>query len=189
MNDYAAQIKPEDRWAIVAYIRALQISQNTKADQLSDADRQQLERAGARKRRLEDCENPRLPSESWESGYPLPAQCRGQISSFGRISSGISSGWASRSAVFRCLCCITWSAGGGVSRSAGFLNRVSDAAGTRGPVPACSFGNSFLIRMVASGSRCRRREPSEEKYLSEHAILRDSSSRVLCRMDPACALP
>ena len=47
MNDYAAQIKPEDRWAIVAYIRALQISQNTKADQLSDADRQQLERSAA----------------------------------------------------------------------------------------------------------------------------------------------
>ena len=33
MPDYAAQIKAEDRWAIVAYIRALQLSQNaTKAD-------------------------------------------------------------------------------------------------------------------------------------------------------------
>ncbi len=28
MNSYAAQIQPADRWAIVAYIRALQISQN-----------------------------------------------------------------------------------------------------------------------------------------------------------------
>jgi mono/diheme cytochrome c family protein len=28
MQDYAAQITPEDRWAIVAYIRALQLSQN-----------------------------------------------------------------------------------------------------------------------------------------------------------------
>jgi cbb3-type cytochrome c oxidase subunit III len=28
MPDYAAQIQPEDRWAIVAYIRALQLSQN-----------------------------------------------------------------------------------------------------------------------------------------------------------------
>jgi hypothetical protein len=28
MPDYAAQIVPADRWAIVAYIRALQLSQN-----------------------------------------------------------------------------------------------------------------------------------------------------------------
>jgi hypothetical protein len=33
MPDYASQIPPEDRWKIVAYIRALQLSQNaTKAD-------------------------------------------------------------------------------------------------------------------------------------------------------------
>jgi Cytochrome C oxidase, cbb3-type, subunit III len=31
MPDYAAQIQPEDRWAIVAYIRALQLSQNAPA--------------------------------------------------------------------------------------------------------------------------------------------------------------
>jgi mono/diheme cytochrome c family protein len=28
MSDYAAQIEPADRWAIVAYVRALQLSQN-----------------------------------------------------------------------------------------------------------------------------------------------------------------
>ena len=28
MQDYAAQVSPQDRWAIVAYIRALQLSQN-----------------------------------------------------------------------------------------------------------------------------------------------------------------
>ena len=33
MPDYAAQIPPRDRWCIVAYIRALQLSQNaTSAD-------------------------------------------------------------------------------------------------------------------------------------------------------------
>jgi mono/diheme cytochrome c family protein len=33
MPDYAAQVEPKDRWAIAAYIRALQLSQNaTKAD-------------------------------------------------------------------------------------------------------------------------------------------------------------
>lgn len=30
MPDYSAQIQPQDRWAIVAYIRALQLSQNAK---------------------------------------------------------------------------------------------------------------------------------------------------------------
>jgi hypothetical protein len=48
MNDYAAQIKPRDRWAIVAYIRALQLSQNAKGQDLSIQDRQALERSPAR---------------------------------------------------------------------------------------------------------------------------------------------
>jgi mono/diheme cytochrome c family protein len=32
MPDYSAQVTPEDRWAIAAYIRALQLSQNAKQD-------------------------------------------------------------------------------------------------------------------------------------------------------------
>jgi len=33
MPDYASQIPPQDRWDIVAYVRALQLSQNaTRAD-------------------------------------------------------------------------------------------------------------------------------------------------------------
>jgi mono/diheme cytochrome c family protein len=36
MQDYASQISPEDRWAIVAYIRALQLSQNTTAADLPE---------------------------------------------------------------------------------------------------------------------------------------------------------
>ncbi len=44
MPDYAAQIPPEDRWAIIAYIRALQFSQNaTLADVPADQRRQLLE--------------------------------------------------------------------------------------------------------------------------------------------------
>jgi mono/diheme cytochrome c family protein len=31
MQDYSAQVAPQDRWAIVAYIRALQLSQNAPA--------------------------------------------------------------------------------------------------------------------------------------------------------------
>jgi hypothetical protein len=45
MNDYAAQIKPRDRWAIVAYVRVLQLSQNANVQELSAQDRQELERA------------------------------------------------------------------------------------------------------------------------------------------------
>ncbi|MDE0837593.1 MAG: cytochrome c, partial [Kiritimatiellae bacterium] len=38
MSDYAAQIKPADRWAIAAYIRALQLSQSAKLDELPTED-------------------------------------------------------------------------------------------------------------------------------------------------------
>jgi hypothetical protein len=37
MPDYAAQIRAEDRWAIIAYIRALQLSEHaTMADVPAD---------------------------------------------------------------------------------------------------------------------------------------------------------
>jgi mono/diheme cytochrome c family protein len=42
MPDYAAQIKPEDRWAIAAYIRALQLSQDATEGDVAQADRDKL---------------------------------------------------------------------------------------------------------------------------------------------------
>ncbi len=42
MPDYAAQIEPRDRWAIVAYVRALQLSQNTSVNDIPPAARAQL---------------------------------------------------------------------------------------------------------------------------------------------------
>jgi mono/diheme cytochrome c family protein len=42
MPDYKAQIAPRDRWAIAAYIRALQLSQHAVAADLSPEDRQML---------------------------------------------------------------------------------------------------------------------------------------------------
>ena len=42
MPDYAAQVKPPDRWAIAAYIRALQLSQNASETDVAAADRDQL---------------------------------------------------------------------------------------------------------------------------------------------------
>ncbi len=43
MYSYASRIDPEDRWAIVAYIRALQFSQNVPVDSLPDDLRQEIE--------------------------------------------------------------------------------------------------------------------------------------------------
>lgn len=42
MQDYAAQIPVRDRWAIVAYVRALQLSQNARLNDVPETDRQNL---------------------------------------------------------------------------------------------------------------------------------------------------
>lgn len=47
MPDYAAQIQPNDRWAIVAYIRALQLSQNASINDVPADARAQLNQGGA----------------------------------------------------------------------------------------------------------------------------------------------
>jgi cbb3-type cytochrome c oxidase subunit III len=46
MLSYSAQIPPRDRWAIIAYIRALQLSRNVKATDLPAELRQNVESAG-----------------------------------------------------------------------------------------------------------------------------------------------
>lgn len=45
MYSYASRITPEDRWAIAAYIRALQLSQNATLDDVPPDERQRLEAA------------------------------------------------------------------------------------------------------------------------------------------------
>ena len=42
MYSYATRVEPEDRWAIAAYIRALQLSHNVNAFELSPAEQQKL---------------------------------------------------------------------------------------------------------------------------------------------------
>ena len=42
MYSYATRVGPEDRWAIAAYIRALQLSHNMKASELTPAEQQKL---------------------------------------------------------------------------------------------------------------------------------------------------
>jgi len=48
MPDYAAQVPPRDRWAIVAYIRALQFSQHAPLAELPAEDRARLGAGGPR---------------------------------------------------------------------------------------------------------------------------------------------
>lgn len=43
MPDYRAQVAPRDRWAIAAYIRALQLSQRATIDDVPPEERQKLE--------------------------------------------------------------------------------------------------------------------------------------------------
>lgn len=46
MQGYDAQIPPRDRWAIIVYLRALQLSRNARAADLPAELREQLHRAG-----------------------------------------------------------------------------------------------------------------------------------------------
>jgi hypothetical protein len=46
MLNYAAQVQPRDRWAIIAYIRALQYSQNANINDLTAEARSRIPAAG-----------------------------------------------------------------------------------------------------------------------------------------------
>jgi mono/diheme cytochrome c family protein len=48
MPQYAEMIPTDDRWSIVAYVRALQLSQNVPADKLTNEDREGLKAGGPR---------------------------------------------------------------------------------------------------------------------------------------------
>jgi hypothetical protein len=47
MYSYSAQIPPKDRWAIIAYVRALQLSRNVKANDLPESIRAKVLAGGA----------------------------------------------------------------------------------------------------------------------------------------------
>ena len=46
MYSYAERISPRDRWAIIAYVRALQLSRNAQASELPESLRQKLTNGG-----------------------------------------------------------------------------------------------------------------------------------------------
>jgi mono/diheme cytochrome c family protein len=85
MPDYAAQVTPQDRWAIVAYIKALQLSQNAKS---SDSGGAQVESLSdiAEREGIENPNNWALPRtavygtpNNQDNGIPaeLPAGAKG----------------------------------------------------------------------------------------------------------------
>lgn len=49
MQGYSAQVPPADRWAIIAYVRALQFSRNAPASELPQELREKLNSGGAAK--------------------------------------------------------------------------------------------------------------------------------------------
>src|SRR6185369_2867914 len=63
MYSYAERVEPADRWAIAAYIRALQLSRNVTLAELSPAERVELESTQAFGRRW----NVALPGGKLES--------------------------------------------------------------------------------------------------------------------------
>ncbi|RYG46252.1 cytochrome c [bacterium] len=63
MYSYASRVEPHDRWAIAAYIRALQLSQNAS---LADADPQLLSEYKA----PAPFDNPSAPSTPMQGGQP-----------------------------------------------------------------------------------------------------------------------
>ena len=73
MPDYAAQIKPVDRWAIAAYIRALQLSQKAAESDVAAEDRDKLSKPGEEHIRYPDTSIvPPVP------GQPQPSPKGGQ---------------------------------------------------------------------------------------------------------------
>ena len=48
MYSYAARVAPQDRWAIAAYVRVLQFSQQAPVNDLPESDRRELAAATTR---------------------------------------------------------------------------------------------------------------------------------------------
>jgi mono/diheme cytochrome c family protein len=69
MPDYAAQVKPADRWAIAAYIRALQLSQSATDADVAQADRDKLNKPEEDGIRVPDTSlQPPVPAQHPEGG-------------------------------------------------------------------------------------------------------------------------
>jgi len=81
MQDYAVQLQPRDRWAVVAYIRALQLSENTNINDLSADARARVPAPGqAVSQQIRDAQarEPVAPPDSDFTNFPaVPATPQG----------------------------------------------------------------------------------------------------------------
>jgi cytochrome c553 len=72
MPDYAAQLTPEDRWAVAAYIRALQLSQAARAEDVPKSARaRSLKEIAAESGHPEFAEPWTLPETAIQDGKPV----------------------------------------------------------------------------------------------------------------------
>ena len=81
MQDYSVQLQPRDRWAVIAYIRALQYSENANVNDLPAAVRANLPQPGqAVSQQIRDAEarEPLAPPDSDFTNFPaVPATPQG----------------------------------------------------------------------------------------------------------------
>lgn len=91
MSDLADRIPPADRWAITAYIRALQLSQWAPVEELPKAVRDEFRRSGASPRPLPRAEIPPVPRLQTNPAADYEALRRAQqarLESFGWVDPG-----------------------------------------------------------------------------------------------------
>ncbi len=68
MPDYASQIHTEDRWAIAAYIRALQLSQNAKPEDVPESLKEKINQPLEHQIRIPDTSTVQAPPENRMGG-------------------------------------------------------------------------------------------------------------------------
>jgi len=84
MLNYAAQVQVRDRWAIVAYIRALQYSQNVNVNELSADARTKVGQPLSAERQAAERMQPLVPSDPDFNNFPaVPATPAGVPGAFG----------------------------------------------------------------------------------------------------------
>jgi hypothetical protein len=80
MTDYASRVAPADRWAIIAYIRALQLSQNARLEDVPPGQRGNIPEGGLQPRRTDrPPEAPGGPNQPGTERQPLPTESNPEV--------------------------------------------------------------------------------------------------------------
>ena len=195
MPDYAAQVPVADRWAIAAYIRALQFSQRATVDDVP-ADRRGGARSPARRRSTRGAGTRRTCRRD-DGERDLRAACRHRHAPLARAAWPVASAWwparigfvVDRDHFFRswliayllflgialgsmALLMIQHLSGG----AWGIFRRVFEASSRTLPLMALLFlpivlGMDEPVSLDASGSRPAGRSAAAQGGVSEHRLL------------------